>query len=112
MSGVYDNIGRGYSTTRTADPRLTDAVVQPLVIPHDCEDGFLGAFSRRPHAYLDATVRREMSGFAQLPAGVVEAGLARLAGDLRSGRWHARFAALTTMESADLGYRVVIGRRA
>jgi len=28
--------------------------VHPLPIPHDCVDGFLGAYWRRPHAYLDA----------------------------------------------------------
>ena len=27
--------------------------VRPLLVPHDCSDGFLGAYWRRPHAYLD-----------------------------------------------------------
>jgi SAM-dependent methyltransferase len=40
---------------------------RPLLIPHDCQDGFLGAFWRRPAAYLDPNVRRAISGFAQLP---------------------------------------------
>jgi SAM-dependent methyltransferase len=31
---------------------FTDVDVQPLLIPHDCDDGFLGAFWRRPEAYL------------------------------------------------------------
>lgn len=60
-------------------------------------------------AYLTHAVREGMSGFTQPPAGVVDAGLARLADDLRSGRWTARFGALRATESADLGYRVVIG---
>jgi SAM-dependent methyltransferase len=89
---------------------FTDVDVQPLLIPHDCDDGFLGAFWRRPEAYLIPAVRRAMSGFAQLPAGAVDAGLQRLADDLHSGRWSARFAALQTTENADLGYRLVVAR--
>ena len=34
--------------------------------PHDCTDGFLGAYWRRPHAYLDADVRGAMSTFTKL----------------------------------------------
>ena len=33
---------------------LGGAEVSPLMIPHDCVDGFLGAYWRRPQAYLDA----------------------------------------------------------
>ena len=29
----------------------------PVLVPHDCVDGFLGAFWRRPEAYLDPAVR-------------------------------------------------------
>lgn len=85
------------------------SIVHAVPIPHDCGDGFLGAFWQRPAAYLDATVRAGMSGFAQLPAGAADRGLARLAEDLRSGHWHARYGALCDRASADLGYRLVIG---
>ena len=87
---------------------FSDVDVRPLLIPHDCADSFLGAFWRRPEAYLIPAVRRAMSGFAQLPAGVVDAGLARLADDLRSGRWSRRFATLLAADTADLGYRLVV----
>ena len=83
--------------------------VQPVPIPHDCTDGFLGAFWRRPAAYLDPRRRAGMSSFAQLPADVLERGLARLEEDLRTGRWQARFGALSGCESVDLGYRLVVG---
>ena len=56
-------------------------------IPHDCTDGFLCAYWRRPEAYLDPAVRSAMSSFARLDA---EAGLSRLAADVSSGRWQAR----------------------
>jgi SAM-dependent methyltransferase len=85
--------------------------VTPVPIPHDCEDGFLGAFWRRPEAYLDPTVRGAMSGFAQLEPGRLRGGLARLADDLRSGRWEARHGALRERESLDLGYRLVVAER-
>ena len=84
----------------------------PLPVPHDCEDGFLGAFWRRPHAYLDPGVRRAMSGFAQLPPAALEAGLARLAADLASGRWDARFGHLRGQDSIDLGYRLIVAELA
>ena len=82
--------------------------VQPLLIPHDCQDGFLGAFWRRPEAYLDPDVRRAMSGFAQLPPKVIHAGLARLAADLRSGQWDVQFGWVRDQASLDLGYRLII----
>jgi SAM-dependent methyltransferase len=89
---------------------LGDLETRPLPIPHDCQDGFLGAFWRRPEAYLDPNTRRAMSGFVQLPVGIVQAGIERLAADLRSGRWDAQFSELRSQESLDIGYRLVIAR--
>jgi SAM-dependent methyltransferase len=83
----------------------------PVPIPHDCQDGFLGAFWRRPDAYLEPGVRGAMSGFTLLDPDVVRRGVARLADDLRSGRWEARHGALRERESFDLGYRLVVAER-
>jgi hypothetical protein len=83
----------------------------PVPIPHDCQDGFLGAFWRRPEAYLDPTVRGAISGFTLLDPEHVRRGVARLAEDLRSGRWEARHAALRERESLDLGYRLIVAER-
>ena len=47
-------------------------------VPHDCTDGFLGAFWRRPAAYLDPAVRAGISFFAHPDAPSFDAGLARL----------------------------------
>lgn len=94
----------------TLTRQLPDVRVEPLWVPRDCEDGFLGAFWCRPEAYLVPAVRQAISGFAQLGPGVADAGLARLAEDLRSGRWHARFGASAQAPAADLGYRLVIAR--
>ena len=80
--------------------------VEPVPIPHDCSDGFLGAYWRRPHEYLKPSVRRAISTFAKI-AGV-ETGITRLRQDLRSGAWHRRYKTLLCQDSLDLGYRLVV----
>lgn len=86
--------------------------VQPLLIPHDCVDGFLGAYWRRPSAYLDAGVRSAISTFSKLDE--VDTGLARLRSDLEDGTWERRYGHLLRQSVRDLGYRLIIahgGRR-
>jgi SAM-dependent methyltransferase len=85
--------------------------VRAVPIPHDCTDGFYGAYWRRPEAYLDAQVRGGISVLCQLPPAIVERGVARLADDLRSGAWAAHHAALLAAEELDLGYRLVVAAR-
>lgn len=91
---------------------LGGARVAPLPIPHDCADGFTGAYWRRPEAYLDPAVRSAMSTFARLAPAALAAGLARLADDLATGRWDARLGHLRAQRDADLGYRLVVVERA
>jgi SAM-dependent methyltransferase len=80
--------------------------VRALPIPHDCTDGFLGAYWRRPYAYLDPGVRRAISAFAKIPH--IDAGLTRLRADLANGTWARRYGHLLHQEALDLGYRLVI----
>lgn len=79
--------------------------VEPVEIPHDCSDGFLGAYWRRPHEYLRPAVRQAISTFSRLPDADV--GLARLRRDLQSGEWHRRHGDLLSRDRLDLGYRLV-----
>ncbi len=88
--------------------RLDGARVEPVPIPHDCSDGFLGAYWRRPEAYLDPDVRASISSLAQLDQADVEPGVTRLAADLASGAWHERHADLLDREELDLGYRFFV----
>jgi SAM-dependent methyltransferase len=88
---------------------LGAAEVHPLPIPHDCTDGFLGAYWRRPHAYLDAGVRGAISTFSKI--GGVDAGLDRLRRDLEDGTWARRHGHLAHRSELDLGYRLVVARR-
>jgi SAM-dependent methyltransferase len=83
--------------------------VRPLPIPYDCTDGFLGAYWRRPHAYLDPGVRGAISTFAKISN--VESGLRRLRGDLADGTWERRYGHLLRRSELDLGYRLVIAHR-
>lgn len=83
---------------------IGQANVVPVPVPHDCTDGFLCAYWRRPEAYLSAEVRNAMSSFARIDA---EAGLERLRADLSSGRWAERNHGLLTLNALDLGYRIV-----
>jgi SAM-dependent methyltransferase len=82
--------------------------VQPVPVPHDCVDGFLGAYWRRPAAYLDAAVRAGISTFTKLPE--VESGLFRLRRDLDDGTWRRRHADVLERTELDLGYRLVVAR--
>ena len=92
-------------------PALTagfaDSQVVPVPIPHDCVDGFMGAFWRRPAAYLDPAARGAISSLADRSS---DAALARLADDLAGGAWAKRHGDLLGVDALDLGYRLVIGR--
>jgi SAM-dependent methyltransferase len=82
--------------------------VEEVLIPHDCADGFGGAYWRRPERYLDPAVREGISSLAVLPDGLVERGLERLRADLESRAWHERHGELLGLDEIDLGYRLVI----
>jgi SAM-dependent methyltransferase len=79
--------------------------VQTIPIPEDCMDGFLGAYWRRPNAYLDASVRAGMSPFSRVSD--VESRIAQLRNDLASGVWERRHRTLLGAHSLDIGYRLI-----
>jgi hypothetical protein len=85
--------------------------VTTVPISHDCADGFVHAFWRRPRALLDPRVRATMSLFARLEPGAVERGLARLGADLESGAWQRRNRDILGSDALDLGHRLVVWER-
>jgi SAM-dependent methyltransferase len=106
---------RGFASLVPVDYTLADAVaalgggrVEPVPIPHDCRDGFLHAYWRRPRAYLDPRVRSGISAFALMDGREVETAIAKLAADLDSGEWERRNAELLELDELDLGYRLVV----
>jgi len=84
---------------------LGNARVQRVPIPHDCTDGFLGAYWRRPAAYLDPSIRESMSSFRR--EGFAD-GLARLAADLENGVWMRRYGQLLQQTALDTGMCLVV----
>jgi len=80
--------------------------ITPVPVPHDCRDGFLYAYWRRPEAYLDARIRSGSSSFWALANA--EPGLQRLKQDLDTGEWERRYAELLTLDAYDAGYRLVV----
>jgi SAM-dependent methyltransferase len=87
-----------------------DASVERVPIPHDCRDGFLGAFWRRPERYLEPAIRPGISTFGEIDPEVLERALTRLRNDLDSGRWRRRYGGLLSRSELDLGYRLVVSR--
>jgi hypothetical protein len=80
--------------------------ITPLPVPHDCSDGFLYAYWRRHHAYLDPRIRSGSSSFWALPD--VSEGMERLSRDLESGAWARRYSALLSLDAYDAGYRLIV----
>ncbi len=85
---------------------LGSVEVIDVPIPHDCTDGFLCAYWRRPEAYLDSKVRSAISTFSKL--GDVTTALDKLYRDLKSGDWHRRYGNLLGKTELDLGYRLIV----
>lgn len=85
---------------------LGAARITPVLVPHDCSDGFLYAYWRRPAAYLDTHIRSGSSSFWAI--GNAEAGLQDLRRDLETGAWERRYADLLALDEYDAGYRLVV----
>ena len=100
---------RIFPSMETLRSALGPIDVRPFPIPADCVDGFLGAYWRRPEAYLDPAVRAGISSFARL--NNVETHVERLRSDLTSGAWEKRNADLLAREELDVGYRLVVAER-
>ena len=85
---------------------LGGAEVQVVPIAEDCTDGFLGAYWKRPRAYLESGVRGAISALADVAP--TDARLEQLARDLDDGAWERRHGHLSGLRELDLGYRLVI----
>jgi SAM-dependent methyltransferase len=112
---VADYLPETATADRERTPTIGETValmggagVEAVPIPWDCTDGFLGAYWRRPEAYLDPDVRAGISTFQVVDAARSADALARLEEDLRSGAWDERHGDLRAQESLDLGYRLLV----
>jgi len=80
--------------------------ITPVPVPHDCCDGFLYAYWRRPEAYLDSRIRSGSSSFWSIDNTNV--GLSNLRRDIENGAWKRRYAELLALDEYDAGYRLVV----
>ena len=87
-----------------------DADIEIVPVPRDCTDGFMGAYWARPELYLDPQRRAGMSAVRKLDPALVESGMERLAADLDSGAWDAKWGHLRDLDALDLGYRLLVTR--
>lgn len=81
--------------------------VEIVEVPHDCTDGFLVAYWRRPEVVLDKLARAATSGLSLVDPGIVEPAMERLASDLRSGEWARRYGHLLALDTHDVGLRIL-----
>lgn len=89
---------------------LGAAEVQPVPVPHDCQDGFYQAYWRHPRAYLDPQVRAGISVFHRLPEAELAHAMERLRRDLDEGQWEKRHGQLCEESELDVGLRLVIAK--
>lgn len=85
---------------------LGETKITSIPVPHDCSDGFLGAYWRRPRAYLNPLVRAAISTFPKL--NNISGALTKLESDLNSGVWEAKYGHLLKLDSLDIGYRLIV----
>ncbi|CAN5342072.1 methyltransferase domain-containing protein [soil metagenome] len=81
-----------------------------IPVPADCIDGFGQAFFARPERTLEGDVRRAMSAWSFLDAGVEDRYVAQLGDDLASGVWDERWGRFRELAEFDVGLRLIVAR--
>lgn len=79
-----------------------------MPIARDTPDWTLGSFWAHPERVLDAQARASTSGFARMPAKVVNRVVDAVDRDLQDGTWDARHGHLRELEEYDAGLRLVV----
>ena len=85
--------------------------IEPVPIPRDTPDWMLGSYWAHPERVLDAAARAATSGFARMPASVLERAVGDVARDLADGSWDRRYGALRKLVEYDAGLRLVVSAR-
>ncbi|MDP9336862.1 MAG: methyltransferase domain-containing protein [Actinomycetota bacterium] len=104
---ILDVHASGFPSISFLLDQLPGAMSTPWLVPTDCTDAFFVALWSRPELYLQPEVRAATSVWHQLPQETVDAVLARLADDLKTGRWDERHGELRTCPALDVGVRIV-----
>jgi SAM-dependent methyltransferase len=100
------------SSDRTSGHRLATELPAgrsiPIPVPRDCSDHFFAALWGRPELFLDDEIVGPMWVWNRLSEEAKQAGRARLADDLRTGRWQELHGDSLTQDQLDVGLRLVI----
>lgn len=84
--------------------------IEPVPVPLDCQDGFNEAYYGRPEAFLNEDARLACSSWSLVPRAAVDRFVRELSGDLKSGRWDAKYGHLRSQPFFDGPLRLVIGQ--
>ncbi|MGH2903250.1 MAG: class I SAM-dependent methyltransferase [Solirubrobacteraceae bacterium] len=104
---IIEHDRKAFPTITHLQTVLPNVQVETVPVPADCTDGFLVALWSRPEAHLDPNVRRASSTWHRLSSAVVDAGLHQLRRDLDNGEWDRRYGHLRTLDTLDIGLRLV-----
>jgi SAM-dependent methyltransferase len=85
-----------------------DVRIDKVPIPCDTPDWMLGSFWAHPERVLDPDARAATSGFARMPASVIERVVSRVSHDLSSGLWDDRYGHLRSLHELDVGLRLIV----
>jgi SAM-dependent methyltransferase len=96
------------STDRLAGWLGGSTQVEIVEIPSDTPDWMLGSFWAHPERVLDPVARGATSGFARMPAEVIERVTEAVGRDLQDGTWDRRHGHLRELGSFDAGLRLLI----
>jgi SAM-dependent methyltransferase len=117
LADYFPQIGRKFQSSKSELSHIATEIQQvtsrnvrvvPFPLPRDLQDGFGAAYWARPEAYLKPEVRNGISDFALMDQDELESGLEQLQDDLKSGRWDAKYGALRTQDSYEVGYRFIV----
>jgi len=78
--------------------------IRDFPLPHDLTDKNMHSGWNRPEIYLDEKMRSNTSGFARASESDVNRSISRLAEDLRSGEWDARYGHLRKQRTLHTGF--------
>ena len=87
-----------------------DVSVREVPITRDTPDWTLGSFWAHPERVLDATARNSTSGFARMPADVVDRVVGAVERDLQDGTWDERHGHLRQLAEYDAGMRLLVSK--
>ena len=87
-----------------------DVRIEPVPIPRTCTDWMLGSFWAHPERVLDPRARAATSGFARMPAEVVDRVVRDVGRDLADGTWERRHGHLRALAELDVGLRLIVAR--